>query len=236
MNVNHVLPLRGNNGYMQKARIHDLRLANNLTQQQVADYCGVSRVAVSKWESGNTKDLRMAHLFKLAKLFRVSAEEIALGTAVLSAKESVAPYQIPERNPAPDYLPIAHVLLKLEAGVTGYEVQQIEGNGRPIFMPREKLDKKGWRADRLFALTVTGDSMEPALYAGDLVVINADDTQPADGAVFAVNYEGQSIIKRLRRDAGNWWLDSDNARHKPKLCDEHAIIIGRVIHKQSEII
>ena len=137
-------------------------------------------------------------------------------------------------EPGADFVEVSRVQLAVEAGVTGFHVQQLDGNGDPIFFRREYLEKKGWKAGSLYALRVSGDSMEPALYPGDLVVINAALTDPVDGEVFAVNYEGQPVIKRLRRDAGAWWLDSDNPRHKPKLCDENALIIGRVVYKQSE--
>lgn len=137
-------------------------------------------------------------------------------------------------EPGHDFVPVSRVLLRLEAGVTGYHVQQLEGNGPPIFFRRDYLESRGWRSDRLFAMKVMGDSMEPSLFDGDLVVINSADTEPIDGEVFAVNYEGQAVIKRLRRDSGEWWLDSDNTRHKPKRCDEHAIIVGKVCYKQSE--
>lgn len=137
-------------------------------------------------------------------------------------------------EPGQDFVPIERVQLKLQAGITGFTVEHMDGNGPPIFFRRDFIESKGWRPDKLYALKVAGDSMEPALYDGDLVVINTADTTPRDGEVFAVNYEGQLVIKRLRRDAGLWWLDSDNPRYKPKLCDEHAIIIGRVVYKQSE--
>jgi phage repressor protein C with HTH and peptisase S24 domain len=79
--------------------------------------------------------------------------------------------------------------------------------------------------------------MEPALWDGDLVVINTADTSPHDGDAFAMNYEGELVIKRLRRDAGEWWATSDNAdqrRFAPKRCTEDVKIIGRVVYKQSE--
>jgi hypothetical protein len=81
---------------------------------------------------------------------------------------------------------------------------------------------------------------------------NADDTHPLflvpvikelanttekDGKVFAANYEGEAVIKRLRRNAGQWRLYSDNpdqARHPPKLCTEDVRLTGRVVYKQSE--
>lgn len=76
--------------------------------------------------------------------------------------------------------------------------------------------------------------METSLWDGDLVVMNRADTTLKDGEVYVVNYEGELVIKRLSRDAGSWWLTSDNARYKPKRCDEHAEILGRVVYKQSE--
>jgi phage repressor protein C with HTH and peptisase S24 domain len=69
-------------------------------------------------------------------------------------------------------------------------------------------------------------------------VINTADITPADGEVFAVNYEGEAVVKRMVRDAGEWWLSSDNPdqrRYSRKLCAGDAcIIIGRIVHKQSE--
>jgi phage repressor protein C with HTH and peptisase S24 domain len=136
--------------------------------------------------------------------------------------------------PGPDFIPVERVLLKVSAGVTGYQVEHLQGNGPPIFFRADWIASKGYRADRLIALRVTGDSMEPNLWDGDLVVLNSADTQPRDGEVFVANYEGEVVIKRLERNAGEWWLTSDNARHKPKRCDEHAELIGRVVYKQSE--
>lgn len=154
---------------------------------------------------------------------------LGLGLGYFDGRPMPAPVE-----PGQDFVPIERVQLKLQAGITGFTVEHMDGNGPPIFFRRDFIESKGWRPDKLYALKVAGDSMEPALYDGDLVVINTADTTPRDGEVFAVNYEGQLVIKRLRRDAGLWWLDSDNPRYKPKLCDEHAIIIGRVVYKQSE--
>lgn len=226
--VKQIYSMPSNNGYMRGNRIRALRTARKLTQQQVADYCGVSRVAVAKWESGDTENLKPPHLFKLARLLGVSPEEIALGTG------SVRQTDATPIEPGEEFVPIARVRLKLQAGVTGFAIEQAEGNGPPIFFRRDFLNAKGWRPDRLLALKVAGDSMEPALYDGDLVVVNTAETEPKDGEVFAVNYEGETVIKRLRRDAGQWWLDSDNPRYRSKLCDEHAVLIGRVVYKQSE--
>jgi len=80
--------------------------------------------------------------------------------------------------------------------------------------------------------------MEPTFYDGDLVVLNTADKEPLDGGVYAINYEGEPLIKRMERDAGHWWLKSDNLdqrKHGRKVCQGDAcIIVGRVVRKESE--
>lgn len=55
--------------------IKEYRMNCNMTQEFVAESLGVSRQAVSKWESGVTSP-STSNLFALAKLFNVSAEEL----------------------------------------------------------------------------------------------------------------------------------------------------------------
>lgn len=51
------------------------RQENKMTQEFVAEAIGVSRQAVSKWENG-TSDPSTSNLIALAKLFKISAEEL----------------------------------------------------------------------------------------------------------------------------------------------------------------
>ena len=55
--------------------IREQRTRCKMTQEFVAESLGVSRQAVSKWESG-TSDPSTSNLLALAKLFGVSAEEL----------------------------------------------------------------------------------------------------------------------------------------------------------------
>lgn len=56
-------------------KIKDLRKKNDLTQEKLADYLGVSYQAVSKWETGvNTPDLSL--IAPLTRLLHVSADEL----------------------------------------------------------------------------------------------------------------------------------------------------------------
>ena len=60
----------------EKLREHRVRC--KMTQEFVAEAVGVSRQAVSKWENG-TSDPSTANLIALAKLYKVSTEELLEG-------------------------------------------------------------------------------------------------------------------------------------------------------------
>lgn len=55
--------------------LKECRIKCNMTQEFVAETVGVSRQAVSKWETG-TSDPSTANLLALANLYGVSAEEL----------------------------------------------------------------------------------------------------------------------------------------------------------------
>ena len=56
-------------------KITMLRKRNGWSQEELAEKLGVSRQAVSKWESG-ASDPSTTNLMALAKLFGVSAEDL----------------------------------------------------------------------------------------------------------------------------------------------------------------
>lgn len=138
----------------------------------------------------------------------------------------------------PDYPAIRRVNLRLSAGICGYSVDYDDDSGDMIVFGRRWYEKNNYKPEKLIAIRVQGHSMETGLNQNDTVVINTADNTPRDGEVFAVNYDGEAVIKRMVRDRSEWWLASDNpdqVRYPRKLCTgEGCIIIGRVVHKQSE--
>lgn len=79
--VNHSCETLCNDGYVESLgqRIERLRKERNLSQQQVAHAAQVSRVAVTKWESGATKNLKLENLLAMCDLFGVPAETLISG-------------------------------------------------------------------------------------------------------------------------------------------------------------
>lgn len=136
------------------------------------------------------------------------------------------------------FVQIPMVKLRLSAGITGFQAEPERRDGGTLGMRRAWLERHQYHPSHLIAIYVKGESMEPSLYAGDIVVINTLDTKLVDGAVYAFNYEGEAVVKRLARDAGQWWLASDNVdqrKYHRKLCQGgECLVIGRVVRKESD--
>lgn len=59
--------------YRQK--FYNLRIDNNLTQQNVADICGVSDATVGHWEN-KKRDMKVDSIIKLCHFYKISADYI----------------------------------------------------------------------------------------------------------------------------------------------------------------
>lgn len=143
-------------------------------------------------------------------------------------------------EPGPEFQAVHYGSFRLQAGVVGFAVDMQDENNAPLFFRADWLASQGLKAKHLTARKISGDSMSPGLQDGDTVLIDTSRIEPKDGKVFAVNYEGELVIKRMIRDAGQWWLASDNpdkTRYPHKLCaGDLCLIIGQCVHKQSTMI
>ena len=141
-----------------------------------------------------------------------------------------------ENNPL--YPAIRRVKLKAQAGVSGYAVEySTEDDGPPIVFRADWYKAKGYKPEKMLALRVTGESMIPSMYEGDLIVINTLSTTPKQGIPFLASYEGEIVVKRLVRDDEMWWLTSDNPdqrRYPRTKCNGGTEIIGEVVYRQTE--
>lgn len=210
-------------------RIEEVRIERSLSKTDVWKGAGLSSGVYAQWLAGSK--LSAESLLKVASLLGVDPHWLETGKGQKERRGAI------DLEHHPEYSAIKRVRFKISAGVSGYEVEYLNGERAPIFFRRDWLEDRGLNPENLMAVAVSGQSMETSLYEGDLVVVNVADIAARDGEVFAVNYDGELVIKRLIKDAGDWYLSSDNQdkrRYPNKLCDERTIIIGRIVHKQSE--
>jgi SOS-response transcriptional repressor LexA len=169
-------------------KIRELRKERKLTQQQVADAIGISRVAVSKWESGETKDLKRDSLIGLSALFGVSLNELLDAESLVKEEPNVS-YGInlhPERRGYPIISPV-------QAGHWREIVDTFPRGGADEYVMG--LNTYG---PHTFALRIVGNSMEPEFREGDIVIIDPDVMPDPGNYVVARNDEEEATFKKYR--------------------------------------
>lgn len=220
-----------------------LRENIDFTQADLALKAGVSQGAIGHLESGRTSTSRS--ITSIARALDVDPVWLADGKGEAFPKEwGAVPPSTEHLNVViaedgdPYFYQIPKVQLQLSAGITGFQTVPEIHDGSKVSVAKNWVERNGYRPGALIALTVKGESMEPNLYPGDLVIVNTAQTEMIDGAVFAVNYEGEAVIKRLSRDSGQWWLSSDNPDqrkyHRKSCRGGECIMIGRVVRRETD--
>lgn len=132
--------------------------------------------------------------------------------------------------------------------IARHEVEASAGNGSEV--PSEDasqtyafnqkwLNKRGLKPDTLSIISVRGDSMEPDLNDGDLVLIDLANTDLADGKIYAVQYSGSLFVKRIQYVPGDLVrLVSRNTQYAPieiKNPEADGVrVVGRVVASMHE--
>ena len=137
----------------------------------------------------------------------------------------------------PEFIPIPRYTVEASAG-HGALVQEEEGSGYYAFN-RKFLERRGLKPDMLSVISVRGDSMEPDLRSGDLILLNRADIEPVDGKIYAVRFDCDLFVKRIQRLPGNGlMLVSSNPTYQPITVDAGTLgdiqIIGRVVNSTHE--
>ena len=203
---------------------------------------GASKSVVNQWLTGKIKsmDIRFAlnieRALGFSHIWLMTGEGDPHQAPLHRLKDGMAVRALD--NDDTEFVQIRMVKLRLSAGITGFHTEPERRDGGTLGMRRTWIERHNYHPDHLIAILVKGESMEPSLYAGDIVIINTLDTKLVDGAVYAFNYEGEAVVKRLTRDAGKWWLTSDNPdqrKYHRKLCQGNGCLVsGRVVRKESD--
>lgn len=196
---------------------------------------GHTKANISHWETGKHNP-NLPQLLAIAKITKQPLPQDILSS--LSGQVAGAMKIVPSDNDDPDFVQIPMVKLRLSAGITGFQTEPERRDGGTLGMRRNWIERHDYNPSKLIAIYVKGESMEPNLYDGDVVVINTADTALVNGVVYAVNYDGEAVVKRLVKHMGQWWLASDNEdqdKYKKMRCGgTECIIIGRVVRKESD--
>lgn len=187
--------------------IKELRIRKGLTQAQLAQECEVHQTAVSQWEKGRTApDTNSLKI--LSDIFGVSVDMI------LGIEEKPIAVKIP-------------VLGYVRAGIPIEAVEDI--------LDFEEISSQMASTGDFFALSVKGDSMQPRICEGDVVIVRKqDDVESGDIAVVLVDSESATVKKVIKKGKSVTLLPFNNV-YDPMIFTESEIdsipvkVLGKVV-------
>lgn len=120
----------------------------------------------------------------------------------------------------------------------GSAIASEDATGQYAFK-REWLDQRGLKPSKLSVISVLGDSMEPDLYNGDLILIDHATTDLAESHIYAVRFSDALYVKRVQHLPGNKVHLISSNRSYPPIEIPHpeadgVQIIGRVVASMHE--
>ncbi len=193
------------------------RLISNrgIDQKRLAEEVGVSDVTVSNWVRG-VKYPRIGKIQALADYFGVSHSDLVSQGNVIQE-----PTNIYRAAPATVRVP---VLGSISCGdpILAQENIKEYRNESPDLLP----------SGDVYYLEANGDSMEPSIPNGALVLIRYQpEVESGEIAAVLVNGNEEATLKRVRKQGERIILYPDNSNYDPIFVDEQhpAKIIGKAV-------
>jgi phage repressor protein C with HTH and peptisase S24 domain len=128
--------------------------------------------------------------------------------------------------------------------VPRYEVAASAGGGAMVHS-EQIVDHLAFRSEwvrnalnvsvqALALISVKGDSMEPTLSNGDLILVDTGTNKVEDNAIYVLRYNGSLMVKRVqRRRDGSVIIKSDNKIYDPEVVTATEVndlhVVGRVV-------
>lgn len=187
-------------------------LRKDESQEAFAARFGVHRNTLARWESGErTPDLDF--VLRVVSELGIAPDWVLRGEGPMHAAAKVqAPVQ--ESQPLCDvdmvYVPMVEARLSAGSGsfVAGGP------NGQRYGFRSDWITAKG-QPSSMVLMRVDGDSMEPDITHGDVVLIDQSQTTPRAGGMYAVGVEDLVYIKMVDTLPGKIILKSRNAAYAP---------------------
>ncbi|MBD1555194.1 XRE family transcriptional regulator [Pseudomonas typographi] len=199
----------------------------DLNESQLGKLASVPQPTINRILSGDSSSPRKSTIEPLARALGVTPDWLLFG-----GSDEVLPGAPSEK----DYALIPQYTAKNSTG-SGYLNDHVELKEGLVFK-RDWLKKMSLRESNLFVIYAEGQSMEPTITDGEVILIDHGDRNPKNGKVYVLRRpEGDLSIKRLVQEfSGDWVIRSDN-QDKIKYPDEQispdAIlqieIVGRVV-------
>lgn len=165
-------------------RIRQVRQEQDVTQQELANYIGVSKQAVYKYENNIVTNIPTDKVDAIAKRLKVSPAYLMGWEEQPTPAPAKKPTIPPGFEPMPE-MDMVPLVGRIACGTPITAEQNVE---RMVCVPSK------WHST--FTLTCKGDSMEPRIHDGDLVAIRSQP-EVENGEIAAVRIDGEATLKHV---------------------------------------
>ncbi len=199
-----------------------LRKAKGVLQKDVAAYLGINRTTYVKYETGVSEPDNET-LKKLADYYSVSLDYL-LGRSEKKEPSRRKGVRIP-------------VYGDTAAGVPILAIEDFDSDDPDDW---EEITEDMARSGDYIALRIKGDSMEPRMKTGDIVIVRLQPTiETGDVAIVRVNGDS-ATCKKIKKTPQGLWLISFNPDYEPMFYSPKDIeelpvaIIGKVVELRAK--
>lgn len=205
-------------------RIKEGMAIRNLKQADLVERTGISKGALSSYISGKYVP-KQNNIYKIAKALNVNeawlmGADVPMGRNIIPSTSSKGV--------------TINVLGRVAAGLPIEAVENI--------IDTEEISEEMAKTGEFFGLQIKGDSMEPRIYEGDVVIVRKQEDAESGDIVIALVNGNDATCKRLTKYAGGISLVSLNsAKYEPMMFSEKEIesrpvkIIGKVIELRGKL-
>ena len=197
-------------------KIKKLRQEKGFSQKELADMIPVNQTAISQWERGITSP-NPAALKILCKIFNTTADYL------LDFENQ------PQKNAKGIKIPVFGTVA---AGIPITAIQDI--------VDYEEITEELAASGEYFGLVIKGDSMEPRMKTGDVVIVKSQPTiENGEIAIVMVNGD-TATCKKIKKTPEGIMLLSFNPAHEPIFYTNNEIeqlpvrILGKVVELRAK--
>ena len=190
---------------------------NNKEQIDLINDLGFNKSAVSTWCNG-TRLPRMDKVDMLARYFKISRSDL-----------------IEERKDTSNSICKSVAIPVYGHVAAGIPLEMIED-----IIDTEEIPENMAHSGSFFGIKIVGDSMEPKISNGDIVIVRQQDDAESDDIVIACVNGNEATCKRLRKYEDGISLISTNPVYPPmyfsnkEILEKPVRIIGKVVELRAK--
>lgn len=201
-----------------RTRLKQLRNEKKINQRELANFLKVAPSTISMYESGQ-REPNFEVLESLADFFNVDLNYL-LGKSDKTTKLIIEDSQPPQGLKIP-------VLGTVAAGIPISAIEDI--------LDYEEVPQSWENQGEFFGLRIKGDSMEPRMESGDVVIVKQQsDANSGDTVIVLVNGD-DATCKKLQKTDNGIMLVSTNPKYPPmfytneEIATKPVVILGKVV-------